>query len=292
MPVPTHAPETAGPRSPMRPGRAGGMSRERRYRLRRSLVALAVISLLAIGWWAIKALTGEAAAVSTTTPTSAAPASKETLAADRPPSQPEARPSVPVAAAGAGGSARRATTSVPASGDGKLTLLTVPGRDSGRDGRVVTFSVEAEGGLGLDLDELRTQVRRVLSDERGWETKDHVHFVARTPSEVAAGKSVDIRITLVSPDLTDKLCAPLLTMGEVSCNHNGRAVINAKRWAQGVEYYDDLDRYRTYVINHEVGHGLWHPHADCPGPGERAPIMVQQTLGLHGCLAWPYPVGA
>ncbi len=157
---------------------------------------------------------------------------------------------------------------------------------------MVTFSVEAEGGLGLDLDELRTQVRRVLSDERGWETKDHVQFVARTPSEVAAGRPVDIRITLASPALTDRLCAPLLTKGEVSCNHNGRAVINAKRWARGVEYYDDLDLYRVYVINHEVGHGLWHPHESCPGPGRRAPIMVQQTLGLHGCLAWPYPVGA
>lgn len=35
-----------------------------------------------------------------------------------------------------------------------------------------------------------------------------------------------------------------------------------------------LERYRRYVINHEFGHG----HATCSGPGELAPVMMQQTI--------------
>jgi len=50
--------------------------------------------------------------------------------------------------------------------------------------------------------------------------------------------------------------------------------------------------YRNYVINHEVGHELGHHHENCPKAGGPAPVMVQQTLDLGGCQAWPFPSGA
>ena len=72
-------------------------------------------------------------------------------------------------------------------------------------------------------------------------------------------------------------------------------MLNVARWAHGVPNYGaPLAAYRQYMINHETGHRLGRGHELCPGPGQPAPVMQQQTLGLHGCTpyAWPYLNGA
>ncbi len=172
-------------------------------------------------------------------------------------------------------------TDVPQHGDGTFTPASV--RDiaaagSGRDRRV---SIEVEDGLPQDRDVVADQVVAVLGDERGWRSDGWSFTHVRSDP--------DVRILLASPDTVDRLCAPLLTRGEVSCRAGDLVVLNVKRWVRGVEHYDDLDAYRTYLVNHEVGHALGKYHVGCPSPGAKAPVMLQQTKGLQGCTPNPWP---
>ncbi len=178
-------------------------------------------------------------------------------------------------------------------GDGRFTLLPVPTdaiRERATSGRVVHFTLEVEGGLGVDRDEYARTVVSTLTDARGWQDVDHVRFVGLSPAQVDNGARPDLRITLASPDTIDRLCAPLETRGQVSCHNAGRVALNLRRWVLGAEAYGkDVAGYRTYLVNHEVGHGIGHAHAYCGGAGKVAPVMMQQTYGLKGCTAWNWP---
>jgi hypothetical protein len=183
-------------------------------------------------------------------------------------------------------------TKVPQNGDGKITVVSVPPAAVAATGRTVKYTVEIEGGLGVDPADVAATVESVLVDPKGWQKVDGVRFVNVTPAQAAKGAHVDVRVTLASPGLTDKLCAPMRTLSQVSCWNGERSVLNFRRWALGDDSYgSDVARYRIYQVNHEVGHGLGHQHRLCPGKGKRAPVMVQQTLDLGGCKPWPYPSG-
>jgi hypothetical protein len=65
----------------------------------------------------------------------------------------------------------------------------------------------------------------------------------------------------------------------------GRFVfLNASRWFHGSsESKLPLEDYRQYMISHEIGHILGFDHKKCPCIGCKAPIMMQQTLGIGEC---------
>ncbi len=178
-------------------------------------------------------------------------------------------------------------------GDGRFTVIAVPAgsvRQTPSSGRVVRYTVETEGGLGIEPTGFARTVVADLTDPRGWQTRDRVRFVNVTPDQVRGGQRPDLRVMVASPDTTDRLCAPLQTRGRVSCHNGGRVVLNAKRWLLGADAYGkDVDTYREYLVNHEVGHGIGHGHVQCGGKGQPAPVMMQQTYGLDGCTPWPWP---
>lgn len=174
---------------------------------------------------------------------------------------------------------------VVARGDGALAVVPGTSATSG-PGRPTPYLVEVEGGLGIDTTPFVREVERVLADPRSWGAGGR-----RALQRVDRGDVV-FRVALASPETTDRLCAPLRTNGRFSCANGERAVLNAGRWLTGADTYaGQLGLYREYLVNHEVGHTLGRGHEPCPGAGQPAPVMVQQTKSLYGCTqnTWPYP---
>jgi hypothetical protein len=176
----------------------------------------------------------------------------------------------------------RAAVLIPEAASGTFETAAGGSAPAG-SGATVTYSVEVEEGLPFRASAVARIVEGVLADDRGWTAVAH-----RSLQRVETDP--DYRIRLASPGTTDKLCAPLDTGGRLSCRNGQNVVLNAWRWANGADAYaDDLPNYRRYMVNHEFGHALGNSHASCPGPGEPAPVMVQQTKGLDSCVPNPWP---
>lgn len=150
------------------------------------------------------------------------------------------------------------------------------------------YAVAVENGLGLDAGVLAHFVDETLADERSWIGDTVTGF-----ERVRQSDDVEFTIVVASPATVDELCAPLNTAGIYSCGNNGWIALNLDRWEGATDSWPaDLETYRRYLVNHEVGHYVLGPdHATCPSPGALAPIMMQQTIDLAGCApnGWVYP---
>ncbi|MEX0989463.1 MAG: DUF3152 domain-containing protein [Actinomycetota bacterium] len=154
-----------------------------------------------------------------------------------------------------------------------------------KNARVRRYLIEIDRRLRTDRDRYADQVERILSDRRSWIGGRGVALKRMSRGPVA------FRVTLAAPSLTDRLCAPLPTNRIYSCYMRGRSVLNAWRWRRGAAaYHRDIDGYRTYLVNHEVGHALGHGHGTCPARGRKAPVMMQQTKGVRPCVRNPWPL--
>jgi Protein of unknown function (DUF3152) len=174
---------------------------------------------------------------------------------------------------------------IPGSGPGTYQAARKSMRPTTSFGALIRYDVQVEDGLSINPNRAAVEIQKVLDDPRSWRSTRRWRF------ELApVGQTVTLHAYIVTPETTDRLCAPHTTSGEVSCQNGNRVVLNAKRWLLGADAYGtDLTNYRRYLVNHEFGHALGKRHLDCPGPGRPAPVMMQQTKGLGACRknSWP-----
>ncbi|MGA5301185.1 DUF3152 domain-containing protein [Nucisporomicrobium flavum] len=183
---------------------------------------------------------------------------------------------------------------VPARGSGTFAYAPGRGKILGTAGAVRRFRVAVERGSGEDVVAFAALVESTLGDRRSW-TGDGRLRLQRVP----AGEKADFTVFLATRDTAGRMCAAggvNITVGGrpyTSCRTTGRAIINLDRWRLSAPPYVaakvPLPTYRQYVINHEVGHELGHGHQGCPKRGGPAPVMVQQTLTLRGCVPYAWP---
>jgi hypothetical protein len=180
--------------------------------------------------------------------------------------------------------------SYPAHGSGKFTFAAAQRTPpAGTSGRLMRYRVAVERDIdGVTVRSFATAVTATLSDPRSWTGGGQWRL-----RRVGAGSAYDFTVYLVTPGTRDAFCGGTPD-GYTSCRNGAKVVLNVARWVKGVPHYGaSLAVYRQYMVNHEVGHRLGNGHELCPGKGAPAPVMQQQTLGLHGCVAnpWPYVDG-
>lgn len=177
----------------------------------------------------------------------------------------------------------------PVRGTGTFAVAPIGSAIAGRHGRLLRYRIAVEHGItGISPRGFARSVAGILGDPRSWIGTHRWRLQL-----VAAGARYDFTIYLATPATRDVLCRGGYDR-YTSCRREDKVVINVARWVHGVpDYGAGLLAYREYMINHETGHRLYNGHELCPGPGKLAPVMEQQTLGLHGCRpnSWPMVSG-
>ncbi|MER5453641.1 DUF3152 domain-containing protein [Micromonospora sp. NPDC002389] len=183
---------------------------------------------------------------------------------------------------------------VPSAGPGRFDYDDRTGPVLGTAGAARRYRVAVESGAGVDAGEFALAVRTALAGPGSWVDSGRLRL-----RQVETASRYDFTVYLATATTAGRMCAAggvdIRVGGRpyTSCRAPGKVIINLDRWRQSVPHYVEaevpLSVYRAYVINHEVGHELGNRHERCPGRGEPAPVMMQQTLFLKGCVANPWP---
>jgi hypothetical protein len=164
---------------------------------------------------------------------------------------------------------------IPAAGSGQFHVIPGASVRSGT-GSLHTYTVEVEDGIAVPGgdDRFGAIVQATLADPHSWigggriavrridtgTPRFHVRFTSQRTARARCGFDIPV---------------------DVSCRVGPDVYLSAARWIRGaVAYHGDLDSYRQYMVNHEVGHAFGNGHRPCPVNGGPAPVMMQQTFSV------------
>lgn len=183
------------------------------------------------------------------------------------------------------------STPEPLTDDERAAILSKAEQTATESGsRLITYAycIASKGEVG-DLTEFADTVYSTLNDPRGW-PRAGATFRETDGSDPNA---CSMTLTLAAADQMTSFSTEC--SDEYSCRVGNDVIINIDRWNNATEGWlnagGTVERYRTMVINHEVGHRLGHLDNEltCPAVNQPAPLMQQQSMDLLGCVPneWP-----
>lgn len=148
------------------------------------------------------------------------------------------------------------------------------------------YCVVTNGEVG-SVEDFSNAVFRILNSEHGWARAGAIF-------EPSTDGNCDFDIVLAQASTLPTFSS--VCSEQYSCRVGNNVIINDDRWNSGTDVWmsggGDLARYRTMMINHEVGHRLGHIDNEmtCAGAGQAAPLMQEQSIFLDGCAINEYPL--
>lgn len=193
------------------------------------------------------------------------------------------------------GSSGQQSTPEPLTADERAAILSKAEQtatESGNELITYTYCVASKGEVG-DLTEFSDTVFSTLNDPRGWPRAGAVFQENEGADPNTDPNACSMTLTLAAADQMTSFSTEC--SDEYSCRVGNDVIINIDRWNNATEGWlnagGTVERYRTMVINHEVGHRLGHLDNEltCPAVNQPAPLMQQQSMDLLGCVPneWP-----
>lgn len=150
-----------------------------------------------------------------------------------------------------------------------------------------TYCTAVNGVSASALDDLIGKLAATYSDTRGWNNNGKIAF-----KHVTSG--CEYKVVIAAPGLMTSYGA--ICDDYYNCQVGNSVIINNDRWLYATDPWkktgQNLETYRLLIINHETGHRLgFRDNPTCPGAGQPAPVMMQQSIDLKGCVfnTWPLP---